>query len=120
MADYTTLKGLTDFNQTQLLESLGQNMVMFFDWGLTNAGAFNNIRLTNLDINGGSKAELKPVDDPNYSTGKVWQLPTRNIVWESGVYNNGAINVSGIYLNSSFLPLSTSGNYAYNILYLLL
>lgn len=117
MSDYTTLKGLTDFNQTQLLESLGQNMVMFFDWGLTNTGAFNNIKLSNSDINGGNKSELKLVDDPNFSTGKVWQLPSRNIVWESGVYNNSAINISGVYLNSSFLPLNTSGNYAYNIDY---
>lgn len=117
MSDYTTLKGLTDFNQTQLLESLGQNMVMFFDWGFTNAGAFNNIKLNNLDINGGSKAELKPVNDPNYSVGKVWQLPSKNLVWESGVYNNSSINISGVYLNSSFLPLNTSGNYAYNIDY---
>lgn len=117
MADYTTLKGLDSFHKTQLLESLGPNIIMFFDWGFTNAGAFNNVKLGNLDINGGDKSVLKLASDPNYSTGKVWQLPSRNIVWESGVNNGSAINISGLYYNSSFLPLNTSGNFAYNIDY---
>jgi hypothetical protein len=117
MSDYTSLKGLSNFHETQLLESLGPNIVMFLDWGLTNVGAFNNVKLGNLDINGGDRSALKLSADPNYSTGRVWQLPTRNIVWESGVNNNSAVNISGIYVNSSFLPLNTSGNYAYNIDY---
>lgn len=117
MYDYTKLKGIGNFNESQMEEEVVGNMLLFFDWGFLNVGAYNTVRLGQQDINGGVRSVLKPVRDPNYTDGRVWQLPVRNLVWESGVSVGSPVAISGVYVGGSFLPLSTSGQYAYNIDY---
>ena len=117
MYDYTKLKGINNFNDTQSLDALGPSLNMFFDWGLVNIGAFNNVRLSQTDIKGGDRSILKPVSDPNYQNGVVWQCPSRNLIWESGCFNNSSIPISGVYVNGTFRPNNTSGNNGFNIDY---
>lgn len=102
--------GLVSVNNTQeaqLSTILLDNLVNFYDWGLLNKGGFDNVRIPSSGMYGGNKHVLKPAQDPNYANGQVWQAFKENWVWETGVATNTQpIQISGIFVNNSFLPYS--------------
>lgn len=110
--------GLVSINNTQdsnLSNILLDNFIAFYDWGFVDKGGFNNVSIPSSGMYGGSKHLLKPVDDPNYSAGQVWQAYRQNWIWETGVSKTTQpIQISGVYRNNTFLPFaynSTSGYY---------
>lgn len=114
MSDYTELKAISNFKDSQIYEHVGANLVMFYDWAFLSAGAFNNVAINQADINAGERSKLKPVSDPNYTSGKIWQAPVRNLVWESGTTVSEPIAISGLFISSAFHPNNGS---TYNIDY---
>lgn len=114
----TSLLGINNYGDAQESEIVKYSFQSFLDWGLVNAGAYTNINLTNNDIYGQNKSSLRLVSDPNYTAGQVWETFHRNLVWESGVnQNTQPVQISGVYVNSTFYPKSTSGIYAHFIDY---
>jgi hypothetical protein len=118
-SDWTRLKGVSNIGDSLLNDQLVSNVVDFFTWSLLGIGAFFNVnRPTSSGAYGGSQYKLRLAEDPNYNKGQVWEGFRANWVWESGVdYAYQPIPISGVYLNNTFLPLSTSGNYSYKINY---
>lgn len=118
MPSYTTLKGITEIGDSTLCEQLKANLVEFFNWGILGIGGFTNVNRSSLGGYGGSPAQLRLVNEKNYETGQVWEAHRQDWVWESGVeYPYQPIGISGVYVNNTFYPASTTGVYSHHINY---
>jgi hypothetical protein len=114
------LKGFSSFSSSTPINDIQENIISFFDYGLVEKSGFVNVSRSNSGVYGGLDYRLRPVEDPRYSDGQVWQAVKGNWVWESGngatTSNNPAYpGVSGIYVNSTFYPRSTTGQYAHYV-----
>lgn len=118
-ATSTLLKGIAQIGESQLNDQLRSNTVAFLDWGLLNIGGFFNVtRPTSSGAYGGRQYRLRLSEDDNYEKGQVWEGFRSNWVWESGLqYPIQPTQISGVYLNGTFLPTATTGNFAYSINY---
>lgn len=107
------LKGFSSVFDPTITNEIADNLVAFFDWGLLNKGNFFNVNLNEQD------SILKPLDNPNFEDGQLWQANNSNLVWQSGVDFNGTspILISGVYVDDTFYPSSTSGVYSHYIDY---
>jgi hypothetical protein len=119
MPSYTRLKGVTDVSQSTLCDQLESNIIEFFNWGMLCIGGFNNVQIGAASgAYGGDMSRLRPVSDPNYINGQVWEGFRQDWVWQSGIeYVVQPIPVSGVYINSVFYPLNTTGVYSHHINY---
>lgn len=111
-------KDVYDIGQRNVISSLEDNLKNFLDWGFLNIGGFIDV---NVPASGNSgPAFAKAVTDPSFNTNTVWETQRKDWVYESGVNHNDRtpINISGIYLNNTFLPApSGSGSYSYSLNY---
>lgn len=107
------LKGFTNFQDSTITNDVVNNVISFFDYGLLDKGAFINVNIPQTGHYLGSEHVLKRVNDPRYST-RVWASARKNWVWETGI---GATQISGIYINGTYYPTSTTGAYSYYIDY---
>lgn len=112
------LKGFTNISDSTPINHIKENLISFFDYGLLEKSNFINV--TPTGYYGGLDNRLRPVRDPRYSYGQVWQGFRSNWVWESGLgaYTSTDIaypGVSGVYVNGTFYPVSTTGTYAHHI-----
>ena len=104
---------------------LQDNIIELFDWGILDAGGFQNVSIPTTGQYGGTKHKLRLVDDPRYTSGQVWEGFRSNWVWQSGVTHTpaplvGTVNntpgVSGVYVDDVFYASSgTTGTYAHSI-----
>lgn len=118
MSGYTRLRGVSDIGNSLLIDQLQTNVSAFLTWGFLCIGAFVNITRPASGAYGGLYSRLRLSEDPNYTKGQVWEGFRSNWIWESGLdYSTQPISISGIYLNNTFLPISTTGTYAYAINY---
>ena len=102
MTSPTQLVGFQNSQDATLSNILLQNFISFYDWGFLDKGGFYNVRVPASGMYGGDKHKLKPLNDPNYATGKVWQAFRTNWMWESGVSVGTPVSVSGVYINGTF------------------
>jgi hypothetical protein len=106
--DNTKLKGIYDLSDFTLNDQIEDNIIMFFNWGLLQIGAFSTVRYHKTTPVGKDMSRLRPVEDPNYQRGQVWEAFKNDWVWESGVeFAYQPIQVSGVYINGTFY----SGNH---------
>ena len=123
MPIHTTLKGINKYGETTLNSHIEDGIVSFFDWGLLEAGAFFNVTIPTSGIYGGTAHQLRPVKDPNYTDGQVWEGYRSNWIWESGVFDeNPPVNISGVHVGGTFYATDTnhanySSTYAHHINY---
>lgn len=118
MPVYTTLKGFNNIGDASISELLETNLASFLSWGFIDKGAFFNVTIPSSGLYGGNKHILRCVKDPNYTLGQVWEGYRSNWVWESGVSAaTQPIQVSGVYVNNAFKPLSTVGTYKHHVNY---
>jgi hypothetical protein len=118
----TSLKGLNIFGDSTVTNHVRENLISFFDYGLIEKSGFVNIEIPSTGYYGGLEHQLRPVRDPRYSYGQVWEAFRSNWVWESGLgaltsTNNSYPGVSGVYVDDLFYPISTTGNYSHYINY---
>lgn len=109
MPEYTQLR-ITNPSESQLSTIIGKSLVMFFDWGFVDAGAFNSVSIGGTDIRGSDRSRLKLVHDPNYTQGQVWQTFHNNLVYESGTTVGSPVQISGLFIGSTFHS-ALSGTY---------
>lgn len=111
-----TLFGFSNFGEASISLQLQANLKMWLDWGLLEAGGFNNATIPSSGQYGGLNHILKSQNDPSYTSGQVWQGFRQDWVWETGVQNATPLNTSGVYVNNTFYPTSTTtGAYAHRI-----
>lgn len=95
-------------------ETIKQNIIAFFDWGFINKDGFIDINIpTSGDAStyaayGGDFSKLKPINDPRFGVGKIWEAPRKNWVWESNLESTQPIDISGIFINNVFYPKSSN------------
>lgn len=127
MSDYLNLKGFDSVFSTTLNNELQDNIVEFLDWALLEKGNYQNITLGELSHNNQDYSQLKFVpSSASGQYGKEWQGFRQNWIWQSGISynpsplvgtNNNYPGLSGIYINNTFYPPSTSGQYSYKVDY---
>jgi hypothetical protein len=110
---YEQLKGFSYLYQDTLTDNLAWNVMEFFNWGFLQIGGFTNVnRPTSSGVYGGSKYRLRPVTDPRYSTGQVWEGFRNQWVWESGIqFQTQPIHPSGLWVNNTFYTLAQKNAY---------
>ena len=109
------LAGFDAIQDRTISEVILENFVSFYDWGLLNKGGYVNVSKPFSGMHSASKHLFKPVNYNGYSLGQVWQTSRQKWVWETGINKTTQpIDISGIYVGSSFLPYtynSSSGHY---------
>jgi hypothetical protein len=123
---YVNLKGFNSVFDTTLYNELQDNVVEFLEWSLLQKGNYFNVTLNEENNNGDDYSRLRLSSSINYASGQAWEGFRSNWVWQSGIsYNPPPIvghdiskpGISGIYVDDTFYPTSTSGEYAYKIDY---
>jgi hypothetical protein len=120
--DPYTFRGVDHIGQSLASDQLESSLITWLQWGLLGVGAFENVTRASLSPTlQGNRAlsTLHPLRDPNFTDGTVWQGLRSDWVWESGIpYAPGQpIAVSGVYINSTFVPSTATGTYAHRIMY---
>jgi len=123
--NYNPFHGIDKLTQTNLIDSLEENIKSYLDWGLLNIGGFINIDIPTTGLYGGNFHQLSTTDIPGYKLGQVWQSHKKDWVWESGFYyNDGELEnhspnqISGVYINNQYVPGPTGvANTGYYINY---
>lgn len=111
MPEYTQLRiNSSSSSESQISTIIAKSLVMFFDWGFVDSGAFNSVSISATDIRGSDRSKLKLVHDPNYTQGRVWQTFHNNLVSESGTTVGSPIQISGVFVGSTFYS-ALSGDY---------
>lgn len=114
----STFNHVTDIGQRNIISSLEDNLKNFLDWGFLNIGGFIDVNIPTSGTNGPAFAKL--VSDPSSASNTIWETERKDWVYESGVSHRDRtpVNISGIYLNNTFLPgPNGSGNYTYSLNY---
>lgn len=113
-----------DLSSYYLETQLEDNLKSFLDWGFLNIGGFVNITRPTQNINNTVGFHvLKPQTDPVFGgdvSGKVWETVKKQWVSTSGVTYKGSspIQISGVYINNSFVPGPTgNAQYPYSLNY---
>lgn len=121
LSDYNAgFKNIESIGKRQPLSSLEDNLKSLLDWSFVNIGGFINITIPTTSIQNTSYHKLKLADDPNYKANTVWQADKKDWIYETGISYDGSspIEISGIYLNNSFLIGPTGyGAYTYSLDY---
>lgn len=116
--------GVTSIGEKLQLAQIENNIKSFLDWGFLHIGGFINVTKPQTNIYGNPLAKLKPVEDPNYQTGQVWQTMRKDWVWENDITytkdldDASPIPITGIYINNNLYPLNTIGQYSYLVDYI--
>lgn len=117
--------GVNSVGEHLLMSQIENNVKSFLDWGFLNIGGFINVARVQSNIYGNPPSLLKPTEDPNYATGRVWQTMRKDWVWESNITYTRGVNtitptlITGIYINNVFYPVSTTDpTYSYKVDYI--
>lgn len=111
-------RNVSHLGQSLLSDQMEVNLKAYFDWCMLGIGGFTNVHIPTSGAFGGDFARLRPVQDPNYTNGKVWEAARKDWVWETGVYyDHQPIDISGVHVNGVFQPSTGVGTYAHHINY---
>jgi len=106
----TRFRGVTSINEPEFTENLRDNIVTFIDWGFLEIGSYYNVNIPTSGNWGGNMHILRPVADPRYTDGQVWEGFRKNWIWESGTnVSTQPISISGVFVDNVFNPLSSGG-----------
>lgn len=118
----TEFNGIDHYGQPLASENLETSLTFFAQWAMLNIGAFSNNRINNnpsgIASHSADPSRLRMARDPRYASGRVWEGVRSDWVWETGIsYTNQPINISGVYVNNNFIPVSQTGASGYKISY---
>lgn len=105
----TRFTKVSHIGDTLFTTEVESSLKMYLDWGFLNIGGFSNIESPNV------MSTLRPVHDPSYTDGQVWESPRKDWVWETGIdysYKGTGydpIQISGVYINGSLYNTGSSG-----------
>jgi hypothetical protein len=114
MSDLTRFTGVSHVGRPLQSDILETSFMSFIQWSFLGIGAFSNVYLGASGAFGGQQSKLRGVTDPRYTQGRVWETFRTNWVWESGIeYGYQPIRPSGVWVNSTFYPASTTGSFSH-------
>ncbi len=119
-ATYVSLKGFSSVNDSLFSTCYEINLCEWLKWGLLGKGGYFNINNSSSGAYSPTAplSQLRYVADSRYSSGQVWETYRAPLVWESGIEQSvQPIAISGITVNNTFLPRSTTGASGYTIDY---
>jgi len=115
---YTIFKGVTDWRKDAFNDNLQYGIQEWAKWAMLQVGGFENVLKSQASgIYGGHPAILRPVTDPNFASGRVWEGIRSDWVWETGIsYGVQPQVCTGVYVDGSFKPTATEvGTYEHYI-----
>lgn len=90
---------------TQLL----YNLKLWCDWSFLHLGGFNRVVISENSFYDSDESKLRPVADPRYPVGAVWEGLGREWVWESGLAIAAPpFRPSGVFVDGLFYPTTGS------------
>jgi hypothetical protein len=105
---FTNFKNVSDFFKAQETDAVSQSLRSWLDWAFLEIGAFASTSVATSGYYGGDTSRLRPVSDPYYTDGQVWEGFRSNWVYESGTtYGLSPIRISGVYINGSLTPVGS-------------
>ena len=113
---HTGFNGITHIGKESVSQNLLYGVIDFFQWSMLQVGGFQNITITPgvEGVFGGDRFRLRPVVDPNYTDGQVWEGFRTDWVWETGIPTDNItqqpIRVSGINVDGSFQTVTPYKN----------
>ena len=113
-----TFDNVSSFSDYSVMAQVEENLKAYLDYSFLNIGGFVNVSSGNTIYNI-NNTKTTPAQT-TYSPGKTWETYRKDWVHETGIVYNGVspTQVSGIYVNSIFLPAPTgSGSYGYKLDY---
>ncbi len=123
------LKGFNHIFEASFSNEIKDAIVEYFDWGLLEKGNYFNVTKGETSPNGLDYSRLKLVKDANHPSGCVWEGFRKNWVWQSGIAgvaghtapivgsDHTHPGISGVYINNSFKPITSTGTYAHFVDY---
>jgi hypothetical protein len=110
---YTKFQKVTEVGNSLLNSELESNLKWYIDWGMLGIGGWTDVTIPTSGAWGGTFDRLRPVQDPAYTDGQVWESSRKDWVWETGTPYSGynPIQVSGVYVDSSY---KTTGEGAFS------
>lgn len=99
------LKGVVPHYGNDFLSNLLEvNLKAYYDWALLNIGAWTEINIADSGYYGANFSQLRPVSDPNYTDGQVWEAFRKDWVYEqnidyidtTGGINNPSLNTGAL------------------------
>lgn len=104
----TSFKGISNIGDTTHGKTMRNSVAAYIDWAFLEAGAYFNVNVGASGAYGGDRSQLRLTKDPRYTAGRVWEGYRQNWIHESGIpRTNEPIQISGIYVNNSFLPINS-------------
>lgn len=123
---FQPLKGFATVFDATLNNEIQDGLIEYFDWGLLEKGNYFNVTRGELGPSGQDMSRLRLSQDERYASGRVWEGFRKNWVWQSGVSyvpapivgaNHAKPGISGVYINDTFYPSTTTGTYAHRVDY---
>lgn len=86
---YSQFRKVKHYGGNKLLSELELNFKWYFDWSFLKIGGWTNVESgVTQGYFGGNFYELKPVHDPSYNDGQVWESVRKDWCFETGVNYN--------------------------------
>lgn len=100
-------------------DQLETNLIYWLNYELLGTCAYYNISASTSGAYGGLASKLRLSDDPNFSSGRVWESFRKQWVWQSGVQCSFGqpVQISGVYVNNVFRPTSGTDAYSFKVDY---
>ena len=128
MSTFQPLKGISGVFDSTLNNDIQDGLIEYFDWALLTKGNYFNVTPNESSPNGQDMSRLRLSSNDSYTKGQVWEGFRKNWVWQSGISvngfddpivgnNNTKPGISGVYVDNSFYPTTTTGAYAHHIDY---
>lgn len=94
-------KGVTKFSNATFMNQLEVNLKTYLEWGFMGIGAWTDVEITTVDQFAGDLSILRPVKDPAFTDGTVWESGRKDWAWEVDVdFDDGST------LNNPISPVS--------------
>jgi hypothetical protein len=113
-------KGVTNWRRDGYQDNLRYGLWSWSRWSMLDVGGFENVLSSQASgLYGGHPAILRPVTDPNFTDGQVWEGIRSDWVWETGLsYSVQPRACSGVYVSGVFKPtLTETGVYKHYVDY---
>lgn len=101
---YEQFDAVTHWRKDALSDNVGYGVSSWLKWAFLQVGGFENVQYSQASgLYGGHPAILRPVSDPNFNDGQVWESMSSDWVWETGIpYDTQPIQYSGVYIDGHF------------------
>jgi len=116
---YSKFSKVSNIGESLLNSELENNLKWYIDWSMLGIGGWSSVTIPTSGVYGGTFDQLRPVNDPAYSNGQVWESARKDWVWETGTSWSGSevpIQISGVNINGTHYATGDS-TYAHHFDY---